>query len=624
LSKPVGYGIVGERMRDSRSDLGLDFATLADLYAQGQVRPTEVAEEISTRIAKRGDDGVWIARLPRERLLADARKIERRRDAGEPLPLYGLPFAVKDNIDVAELPTTAACPAFAYTPGAHAPVVARLLAAGALCIGKTNLDQFATGLVGTRSPYGVPRNPFDPRYITGGSSSGSGVAVAAGLVSFALGTDTAGSGRVPAAFTNIVGLKPSPGLLSTSGVVPACRSLDCVSIFALTVEDAARAADVARGYDEQDPFSRRTADTTPFAPGPRPPRFTFGVPSEALDFAGDSAAAALYDAAVAALVALGGTRVDIDLTPFKRVAALLYEGPFVAERLVAAGRLLAEQPDAIVPPVRAILEAATRLDARAVFDAQIKLRALRRRADAALATVDFLLLPTTPTIYRIEEIDAEPRRLNTTLGTYTNFVNLLDLAALAVPAGFRPAGDPRAGLPAGVTLIGPWGSDARLAGVGSALHRATSTTLGATGAPLPTAPEATPALGDALPIAVVGAHLSGQPLNHQLTDLGGRFLRATETAAAYKLYALPNTTPPKPGLARVDAGGAPIAVEVWALPPGGFGAFVSRIPPPLCIGSLELADGTRVSGFLAEPHALAAATDITRFGGWRAYLAGKT
>jgi allophanate hydrolase len=601
--------------------MGLDFATLTDRYARGQASPTDVVEEISTRIDKRGDDGIWIARVPRERLLADARRIERRRAAGEPLPLYGIPFAVKDNIDVAELPTTVACPAFAYTPGAHAAAVARLLAAGALCVGKTNLDQFATGLVGTRSPYGVPRNPFDPRYIAGGSSSGSGMAVAAGLVSFALGTDTAGSGRVPAAFTNIVGLKPSPGLLSTTGVVPACRSIDCVSVFALTVEDAALAGDVARGFDEQDPYSRPAADTTPLAPAPRPPQFRFAVPAaDALEFAGDAGAAALYQASIASLVALGGTAVEIDFTTFKRAAALLYEGPFVAERLVTAGRLLLEQPEAIVPPVRAILEAATRLEARAVFDAQSKLRALQRRARAVLVGVDFLLLPTTPTIYRIDEIEAEPRRLNTVLGTYTNMVNLLDLAAIAVPAGFRPAGDPRAGLPAGVTLLGPWGSDARLAGFASALHRATSTTLGATGASLPAAPEAAAPLGDAIPIAVVGAHLSGQPLNHQLTELGGRFLRATETAPAYKLYALPNTTPPKPGLARVDDGGAAIAVEVWALSPAAFGAFVARVPAPLCIGSLALADGTRVSGFLAEPHALAGAADITRYGGWRAYL----
>jgi allophanate hydrolase len=601
--------------------ISLDFATLARGYADETFRPTNVAAQVAERLDARGDDGVWITRIPRERLLSDARKLERRRAAGEDLPLYGLPFAVKDNIDVAELPTTVACPAFAYTPAAHAPVVARLLAAGALCVGKTNLDQFATGLVGTRSPYGVPKNPFDPRFIAGGSSSGSGVAVAAGLVSFALGTDTAGSGRVPAAFTNIVGLKPSPGLLPTTGVVPACRSIDCVSIFALTVEDAARAADVARGYDEQDPFSRREADATPFAPAHRPPRFAFAVPAEGLDFLGDTAAAALFDAAVAHLGALGGTRVDVDLTPFRRAAALLYEGPFVAERLVTAGRLLSEQPEAIVPPVRAILDAATRLDARAVFDAQAKLRLLRRRALAILTGVDFLLLPTTPTIYRIDEIEAEPRRLNTTLGAYTNFVNLLDLAAIAVPAGFRPAGDARAGLPAGVTLIGPWGSDARLAAFASALHRVTATTMGATGAALPPAPESTASRNDAIPIAVVGAHLSGQPLNHQLTELGGRFLRATETAPAYKLYALPDTTPPKPGLARVDSGGAPIAVEVWALSPAAFGTFVSRIPAPLCIGSLALADGSRVSGFLAEPHALAGAADITAFGGWRKYLA---
>ncbi len=396
-------------------------------------------------------------------------------------------------------------------------MVARLLAAGAICVGKTNLDQFATGLVGVRSPYGIPRNPFDARFIVGGSSSGSGLAVSAGLASFALGTDTAGSGRVPAAFTNIVGLKPTRGVLSATGVVPACRSLDCVSVFALTVEDAAGVAEVARGFDESDPFARPDANEIRFAPGPRPPRFRFGVPGkDALEFLGDSDAAALYGESVRRLESMGGTATEIDFGPFRRAGALLYDGPFVAERLVTAARILAENPEALVPPVRGIFEAATRIDARAVFEGQHRLLALRRRAAAVLAGVDFLLVPTTPTIFRIDEVEAEPRKLNAQLGAYVNFVNLLDLAALAVPSGFRSNG-----VPAGVTLIGPAGSDAALAAFGSELHRATSTTLGATGQPfpaLPASPDPLPA--DAISIAVVGAHLSGQPLNHQLTTLG--------------------------------------------------------------------------------------------------------
>jgi allophanate hydrolase len=595
-----------------------DASALARAYRDGALRPTDVVEEALARIGRRGDDGVWIATAPRDRLLEEARAVERRRAAGEPLPLYGLPFAVKDNIDVAGLATTAACAAFAYRPGAHAPVVARLAAAGALVVGKTNLDQFATGLVGVRSPYGVARNPFDDRFIVGGSSSGSAVAVAVGEVSFALGTDTAGSGRVPAAFNNIVGLKPSRGLLSTTGVVPACRSLDCVSIFALTVEDAAAAADVARGFDPGDSASRAEADRMRFASLPRPPRFRFGVPAgAALDFLGDRRAAELYERALISLEALGGERVDVDFAPFREAGGLLYDGAFVAERLEAAGRTLAENPEALVASVRTILEGATRFDARAAFDAQHRLAGLRRRAGTQLAPLDFLFVPTTPTIYSIDEVEAAPLRLNALLGSYANFVNLLDLAAVAVPLGLRTDG-----LPAGGTLIAPWGRDASLAAFASALHRATSRTMGATGEPLPPAPEppATAAGGDRIEIAVVGAHLSGEPLNHQLTELGGHLVRAARTAPSYRLYALPGTSPAKPGMMRVDERGISIELELWSLAPEAFGRFVARVPSPLCIGTIQLEDGARASGFLCEPHALMGATDISRFGGWRSFL----
>jgi allophanate hydrolase len=584
-------------------------AALSERYASGAARPLDVVEEVLARIEARGDDGVWIARTPPEALRDAARAVEARAAAGEVLPLYGLPFAVKDNIDVARVPTTAACPAFAYTPDAHAPVVANLLAAGALCVGKTNLDQFATGLVGVRSPYGIPKNLFDPRYIVGGSSSGSGVAVGAGLVSFALGTDTAGSGRVPAAYNNIVGLKPSRGVLSTVGVVPACRSLDCVSVFALTVEDAARVAEIAAG------------GAAAFAPGPPPHTFRFGLPdphSDALEFFGDRDAAALHQRALARLVELGGVAVPIDFTPFRKAGALLYDGPFVAERLVATAQMLAERPDAIEPTVRKILEGATRVDGRAVFAAQADLEHLRAEARAALAKVDFLVVPTTATIFEIAAVQADPLRLNAQLGRYVNFVNLLDLAGIAVPAGFRDDG-----LPAGVTLIGLAGHDAALATFAAALHRRTSETMGATAIRVPPfEPRPTPP-PDWISIAVVGAHLSGQPLNHQLTQPGGMFVRAARTAPCYKLFALPNTTPPKPGLARAREGGAAIELEVWSLPPAAFGTFVAKVPPPLCIGSVELEDGTRVSGFLCEHHALEGAPDISTFGGWRRYLASR-
>ncbi|HVU52406.1 MAG TPA: allophanate hydrolase [Polyangia bacterium] len=602
------------RTTDSTTERSLDLHALSRSGAS----PTDTIEEALARIARRGDDGVWISLAPRERLLAAARALEDRRRAGEHLPLYGVPFAVKDNIDVAGLPTTAACPAFSYTPTEDAAAVARLAAAGALAVGKTNMDQFATGLVGVRSPYGVPRNPFDADMIPGGSSSGSAVAVAAGLVTFALGTDTAGSGRVPAAFNNIVGVKPSPGLISARGVVPACRSLDCVSIFGLTTSDAATVAEVARGFDGADPYSREEADEVCVGIGATPSRFRFGVPDGAhLDFCGDARSERAFAAALDRLRALGGEPVAIDFAPFSQTAALLYEGPFVAERLEAAGTLLEREPGALLPPIRAILEGARRHDGAAVFAALHARRALRRRALRSLAGLDCLVVPTAPTIYGVAAVEADPIRLNATLGAYVNFVNLLGLAAVAAPAGFRADG-----LPFGVTFVGRWGEDGRLAGFADRFERSTSERLGATAArhpdvaPIVAAPTAWPRL------AVVGAHLSGEPLNHQLTGAGGVLVRACRTAPRYRLFALANTTPAKPGMVRSSegvGGGVALEVEVWALPPAAFGQFVARVPAPLCIGSVELEDGGRVSGFLCEPHAVVGARDISSFGGWRAF-----
>jgi allophanate hydrolase len=610
---------------DSSGDSSsLDLTSLRRAY-DGGTSPRDVVADVLGRLERRRDDAAWITVAPRAGLEAAARELEQRRARGEALPLYGVPFGVKDNIDVAGLSTTAACPAFAYTPAASAPVVARLVAAGALVVGKTNMDQFATGLVGVRSPYGVPRNPFDAKLIPGGSSSGSAVAVASGVVSFALGTDTAGSGRVPAAFNNLVGLKPSRGLLSTRGVVPACRSRDCVSVFGLTVDDVVRVADVARGFDEGDPYSRREADQLSFR-GPAPPaRFRFGVPGdEQLTFGLASppeaeASRRLYGAARERLAAFGGEPVTIDFTAFEEAAALLYGSAFVAERLEAAGELLARDPGALLPVLRTILAEAATYEARAVFEARARLTRCRRRAREVLAGVDCLLLPTAPATYSVAAVLSDPVRLNASLGRYVNFVNLLDLAAIAVPAGF---GD--GGAPFGVSLVGPWGGDAFLAGLGDRLHRSSEARLGATAAPL----ASTGALGaepPALPaewprLVVVGAHLSGEPLNHQLTSVGGRLVRACRTSPRYKLFALPDTTPPKPGMVHVVGdGGAAIEVEVWALPPDAFGLFVARVPAPLCIGSVELDDGSRASGFLCEPYALAKAREISSFGGWRAY-----
>jgi allophanate hydrolase len=592
--------------------LPLDLTRLKAAYATGALSPSRLVEALLPRLAASDGDAVWIARVPAGSLRARAAAVEAMPEV-ERGPLWGVPFATKDNIDVTGLPTTAACPAFAYMPKRSATAIDRLVAAGAILVGKTNLDQFATGLVGVRSPYGVARNPFDAAFIPGGSSSGSAVAVAAGLVSFALGTDTAGSGRVPAAFGNIVGLKPTKGMIPTKGVVPACRSLDCVSIFALTAADAASVLEVAGGFDPGDPFSRQG--------GQRPGRgFTelkIGVLASAQrEFFGDDAARAIHDGALERARALGARLVEVDLAPFLVAAELLYAGPWVAERTAAVGEFLAARPDAFWPTTRAVIETGRRFTAVDAFTAQYRLAELARAAAAVWDRVDVLLLPTAPTIYRVDELAAEPILLNSRLGTYTNFVNLLDLCALALPAGFRPDG-----LPLGVTLLAPAWSDRMLAGLGQAWQRATGLPLGATGAALPDERDLPVAGPHEVELAVVGAHLSGGALNHELLRADARLLRTTRTANCYRLYALAGTQPLRPGMVRGPGeAGDGIEVEVWALPVPAFGALVARIPPPLAIGTVELADGSRVKGFLCEDHAIDAAGDITAHGGWRAYL----
>ncbi|MBI3515430.1 MAG: allophanate hydrolase [Proteobacteria bacterium] len=580
----------------------LDRATVHAAFATGTLDPVAVAEAVLARLARRRDDHIWINRFDDRAILEHARRLA----AGpKDLPLYGLPFAIKDNIDVAGLDTTAACPAFAYRPARSAPVVERLVAAGALPIGKTNLDQFATGLNGTRSPYGTAVNPIDAAYLPGGSSSGSAVAVSAGLVTFALGTDTAGSGRVPAAFTNIVGVKPTYGLISTAGVVPACASLDCVSIFALTVDDGHAVLAAA-------------AETAVAPPAPPPRALRYAVPRAAdLEFFGDRAAATAFAQALTLLDAQGWQRVDIDFARFRETAALLYGGPWVAERLAAIEDFYTSHPDALHPVTRAIIGGAARFSAVDAFRALHRLDELRRVTTLLWRQADVMVVPTAPTIYRLDAFAAEPIELNNRLGIYTNFVNLLGYAALAVPGPWR--GDR---LPAGITLIGPGGSDAALAGIGRVLHTATGSTMGA-GAHRVPAPGLVPEARAAgcIRLAVVGAHLSGLPLNHQLIERGARLVGARLTAPLYRLYALPGTVPPKPGLVRtVDRSGGAIAVELWDIPEAAFGGFVDAIAPPLGIGTLVLDDGTTVKGFLAEGYACAEATDITHHGGWRAYL----
>ena len=597
--------------------LSLDIARLRAAYDAGETSPRAVIAEVLARIAARNDEAIWISRRPDDELLAEAERLADRFADRAELPLYGIPFAVKDNIDVAGLPTTAACPAFEYRPPASAPVVERLIAAGAIVIGKTNLDQFATGLVGVRSPYGVPRNTFDPAMVSGGSSSGSAVAVAAGLVSFALGTDTAGSGRVPAAFNNLVGLKPTRGLLSNRGMVPACRSLDCISIFALTVPDAVTVLDVAQGFDEQDAYSRAQPAGFRATLRSAPAAFTFAVPHQAqLEFFSDVEAQTLFAEAVSRAEALGGTRVEIDFTPWIETANLLY-GPWTAERTAAIGPLLAVEPDVLYPVTRTIIAAGLAPKAVDTFEAQYRLQELTQAIRPVWDSVDCLLVPTTGTAFSLAELAAEPIARNSDLGYYTNFTNLLDLAAIAVPSGFKASG-----FPVGVTFIGPAWTDAKLAALGQAMHRAMGGPLGATSLPQPSPPSigTTITTYPTVDLAVFGAHLTGGALNPQLQALGGRFVRGCHTAARYRMVALPGKIL-RPGLIDVGDEGRSIQGEVWSLPAASLAAFLATIGRPLGLGTVELAEGESCLGFICEGGALAAdATDVSQFGFWPAYL----
>ncbi|HKY37765.1 MAG TPA: allophanate hydrolase [Polyangiaceae bacterium] len=566
---------------------------LLSQYRSGARKPREVLSECCQRIESEGERPIWISRFDEAQLLA---QLEASDPAG---PLYGVPFAVKDNIDVAGLPTSAGCPDFSYTPVRHAPVVERLVQAGAIVLGKTNLDQFATGLVGTRSPYGICSSVFDSRYLSGGSSSGSAVAVAKGQAAFALGTDTAGSGRVPAAFNGLVGLKPTRGLLSTRGVVPACRSLDCVSVFTRTVADADLLLELCALHDPKDPFSRPGRAVTGLGDAP----LRLAVPlAQDLEFFGDLESAELFVDAVKHAESLGAEITRFELAPFREAAALLYGGPWVAERLAACGALLETKPEAIHPVVRSIIEGGRKYDAEQVFQGLYRLRELRTITGRLLQETEALLLPTVPTHYTIKQLLDDPVELNARLGTYTNFVNLLDLVALAVPAGRK-----RSGLPFGVTFMAPAFHDQRLLALGRRF-------LGEADA------QQVPARG-CVWLAVAGAHLSGQPLNHELTRLAARRIRTTKTAAEYRLYAL-DTVPPKPGLVHAPGDAAhAIEVEIWELTQEAFGSFVARVPPPMTIGNTRLSDGSLVKGFCCESYALSGAREISQFGGWRAFRA---
>jgi allophanate hydrolase len=553
--------------------------TNAELVAK--IRETYAA------IRQQGERPVWIS------LVSEDGSVARAESLDLTLPLAGLTFAIKDNIDLGGITTTAGCPDYAYLPQDSAVVVAKLMAAGAIPIGKTNLDQFATGLVGTRSPYGAPSSVYNSAYISGGSSSGSAVAVAAELVDFSLGTDTAGSGRVPASLNNLIGLKPTKGAISTSGVVPACRSLDCVSIFARDLATTSKIFEVARGFDSADGYSR--------LPGQRkawPSKgFRFGVPAaEYLQFFGDDSARDLYCTAVADYESSGGIRVEFDYKPFHEAAQLLYAGPWVAERLASIADFAKEKPDALHPVTAAIILKAGNLTAVSAFEAAYKLADLRRAADQEFTKMDFMLLPTNGAAYTHAQVAAEPIARNTDLGYYTNFVNLLDLAALAVPAGIRASG-----MPFGVTLIGPAWSDEAL--ISTASGAETYCPVGY------------------VPLAVCGAHLKGQPLNWHLTDAGAFLIETCRTAPGYRFFALQGTVPPKPGLVRSPEGGSPVEVEVWAVPEATFGRFVAAVPPPLAIGNATLESARVVKSFVCEPFAIEGSAEITHLGGWKQFIA---
>ncbi len=586
---------------------------IAAFFAAGG-GPEALAREALARIEAWDDPALFIARVPPAAVLARADALAEEGPRGR--PLFGVPFVVKDNVDVAGLPTTAACPAYAYRPAEDAPCVARLLAAGAVLLGKTNLDQFATGLVGVRSPYGTPRNAVAPNRVPGGSSSGSATAVAAGIAAFAIGTDTAGSGRVPAACNNIVGLKPTPGLVPTVGLVPACRSLDCVSAFALTVPDAAAVLDAIAGPDGRDPYGRAAPPGWRALGGTLPPATRLAVPRRgqlSFDTAED---ARLFDGVIGRAAALGAVVEEADIAPLLDAARRLYDGAWVAERSAALRGILEARPGALHPVTRGVLEGGLSRRAVDAFDDLHAVALARLDARGLFARADALLLPTVPGVPTLEAVAAEPVTANSRLGLYTNFANLLDLAALAVPAGARPDG-----CPAGAMLVGPAFAEARLCALGAALHHAApGLRLGALGAPVPPPPPPPPAAlaPDEAALFCVGAHMAGLPLNGQITALGARFLHEARTLPRYRLHDLGS----RPGLVRVAGGaGGAVAGEVWALPRAAIGPLLAQVPAPLGFGTVEL-EGGPCLGFLCEAAGAAGAPDITPAGGWRAHLEG--
>ncbi|MBE7635265.1 allophanate hydrolase [Sneathiella sp. P13V-1] len=577
---------------------------------QGDVKAQDIVEEVFRRIDTVNDPGIFIHLFEKQEVIAAANALG---DFDPSKSLWGIPFVIKDNIDAVDHPTTAGCPAFAYEAKENAFVVQALLDAGAILIGKTNLDQFATGLVGVRSPFTPPKNSMDPEIVPGGSSGGSGVAVGHGLVTFSLGTDTAGSGRVPAALNNIIGLKPTLGALSNTGVVPACRTLDTVSIFALTVEDAYQAYSVAAKFDPEDSYARVVQTPPLAAPAPS---FKIGIPNASTrEFFGDTVQQASFLDSVDQLASFGAEIVEMDFTPFYEVAKMLYEGAWTAERYTVIEDLLKSDPEAIHPVTRGIIQSAENFTSADTFRGFYRLQDYKSKAQPLIDSVDMLCVPSIPTFYSIKDLEEDPVGPNSRYGTYTNFVNLMDMCGIAVPVKTRSDGRPGS-----VTLLAPAGQDVVTASLASKLHQNSAPTLGATDWMLPEVSYEKPAAGPSeIVIAAVGAHMSGLPLNGELTKLGARFLYSSKTSPDYKLYKLAGGPPFRPGLIQ-EEGGASIELEIWALPKSNFGAFIDNIPSPLGIGTVTLANGEEVKGFICESKGKVGAEDITKFGGWRAFL----
>jgi allophanate hydrolase len=586
--------------------MNLQLDVLRQAYRNGDTTPRQLLLKLREKAAALNPDYhlfihlLSVAELEPYLAALDGRDLDN-------LPLYGVPFAIKDNIDLAGIATTAACPDFAYVPERSATIVEQLIALGAIPLGKTNLDQFATGLNGSRSPYGACPNSVLTEYPSGGSSAGSSLAVALGVASFALGTDTAGSGRVPAALNNLVGLKASKGLISTAGVLPACRTLDCVTTFTATAREASQLLALTARLDPRDEYSRRNPSWNDGSAFGAPRAFRFGVPrAQDLEFFGCVEGPLLFGDAIDRLKALGGEAVELDLSPFLEAARLLYEGPWVAERYSVAGELMEQNPEAVLPVIRAVLAKAPAVSGVQTFRAQYRLQALKALCDKALEGLDCVLSPTIGRAVTLAELHAEPVLRNSELGYYTNFMNLLDYAAVAVPSAFMANG-----LPWGVTLFGRAFTDQYLLSVADALQRQLDSDL-----PTP----ANVARHDRARIVVCGAHLQGLALNWQLTQRGGRLLETTLSSPDYQLYALAGGPPLRPGMVRVKDGGVAIAVEVWELPSSELGSFLTGIPAPLGLGKVQLADGRWESGFICEPYGLEGALDISHLGGWRAYL----